>query len=171
MGRVGYDRSIWPDNRLSAAQRYGPLQLPLPVLYAGGGRGKRTSRVRPLRGGVRGDRPGGGTLWRAEDPCHRRRAIGAPGDSGHLPDPAGHPGIGGTVSHHQRQPAAGTGTAPAGRRGGPAEHQPGHPAAGAVPGDYTLGDPGRGPLRHPGGGGYRVPASEAGHGADGRRQR
>ena len=88
----------------------------MPILYAGGGRGKRPPRLRSLRGGVRGNRPGSSTLRRAENPHHRRRAAGAPWDSGHLPHPAGHSGVGGAVPHHQRQPAAGIGKAPAGSR-------------------------------------------------------
>ncbi len=100
----------------------------------------------------------------------RRRAIGAPGDSGHLPDPAGHPEL---------EELCLTTTAACCRNW----HSP-CGDAGVDRLNISLdtlqperfrrshaGDPGRGPLRHPGGGGRRVPASEAGHGADGRRQR
>ena len=46
---------------------------------------------RPLRRGIRRDRPGCGEAGNPEDPSHRRRTAGAARDSGHLPNAADHP--------------------------------------------------------------------------------
>ena len=134
-----YEGSIRTDNRLSAPVGDRFMQLPLSVLYAGGGRGKGSARLYPHGRGACGDRGCGDSAGRPKDPTHRRGTAGAAGNSGYLPGAAGHPGTEGALPHHQRQPAAGIGKAPAGSRGRPPEYQSGHAEAGTVSGDHPAG--------------------------------
>ena len=154
--RGSHAGQLRPDDRLSASQRHGPVQLPVPVLHAAGGRGEAAPWGHPLHRGALGDRRRGGSVRGEEDPPHRRGASGAPGPHRAGPPAAGHPRGGGAVPHHQRQPAAKAGKAPAGGGAGPAEHQPGHPAAGPVRRHDPAGDPPGRAGRHPGRGGGGV---------------
>ena len=136
-----YAGQLRTDNRLPAAQRHGPVQLPVPILYAARGRGEAASQRYSLHRRAGGDRRGGGSVRGKEDPPHRRGASGTAGIAGPVPDAAGHPRVGGAVPHYQRLPPAPAGKAPAGCGGGPAEHQPGYAAAGPVRRHDPAGDP------------------------------